>query len=145
MNEDPLLKIGGTSLRVYFVLLTRREPIGVRELQHELGLSSPSVAKHHLDRLLNLGLIEKVRGGYKAKPISHYSILLSAYMILLGSLVPRMIPYALLAMGGMIAYIVFFYPDIHLAPIVILMILGLLLLYDGLRMLRIVRTMKVKR
>jgi len=56
----------GKTLQIYWYLL--RDPsssVGVREVQRSLGLSSPSVAAHHLNKLLNLGLVEKtIRGEY---------------------------------------------------------------------------------
>ena len=56
----------GKTLQIYWYLL--RDPsssVGVREVQRSLGLSSPSVAAHHLDKLLTLGLVEKtIRGEY---------------------------------------------------------------------------------
>jgi len=50
----------GKTLLVYWYLL--RAPsssVGVREVQRALGFSSPSVAAHHLDKLLSLGLVDK--------------------------------------------------------------------------------------
>ena len=59
-------QLKGKTLQIYWYLL--RDPengVGVREVQRSLGLSSPSVAAHHLDKLLSLGLVEKsVRGEY---------------------------------------------------------------------------------
>lgn len=59
-------KLKGKTLQIYWYLL--RDPncsVGVREVQRSLELSSPSVAAHHLDKLLTLGLVEKtVRGEY---------------------------------------------------------------------------------
>jgi len=59
-------KLKGKTLQIYWYLL--RDPncsVGVREVQRSLELSSPSVAAHHLDKLLALGLVEKtVRGEY---------------------------------------------------------------------------------
>ncbi|MBI2184324.1 MAG: winged helix-turn-helix transcriptional regulator [Thaumarchaeota archaeon] len=46
-------------LRIYWLLITSSEPLGVREIQRGLGLSSPSVAFHHLDKLVESGLAEK--------------------------------------------------------------------------------------
>ncbi|MBI4257816.1 MAG: helix-turn-helix transcriptional regulator [Thaumarchaeota archaeon] len=52
-------------LRIYWLLLTSNEPLGVREVQRGLGLSSPSVAFHHLDKLVESGLAGKdVHGRY---------------------------------------------------------------------------------
>jgi predicted transcriptional regulator len=47
-------------------LLLKNDEVGVRELQKVLGFKSPSTAKHHLDRLVELGLAEKTLNGYKA-------------------------------------------------------------------------------
>lgn len=49
----------GKTLTVYLYLLKHGKAIGVREIQKELGFSSPSVAFHHLDKLLGLGVVEK--------------------------------------------------------------------------------------
>jgi hypothetical protein len=59
-------KLKGKTLQIYWYLL--KDPnssVGVRQVQRSLGLSSPSVAAHHLDKLLSLGLVEKsIRGEY---------------------------------------------------------------------------------
>ena len=59
-------QLKGKTLQIYWYLL--RDPdssVGVRQVQRALGLSSPSVASHHLDKLLSLGLVEKtIRGEY---------------------------------------------------------------------------------
>ncbi len=59
-------QLKGKTLQTYWYLL--KDPstsVGVREVQRSLGFSSPSVAAHHLDKLLSLGLVEKTsRGEY---------------------------------------------------------------------------------
>ena len=59
-------QLKGKTLLVYWLMLkSQSSPVGVREIQRELGFSSPSVAAHHLDKLLSLGLIDKtMRGEY---------------------------------------------------------------------------------
>jgi len=70
MTEASLAEIeselkGKTLLVYWFMLKSQSSPVGVREIQRALGFSSPSVAAHHLDKLLSLGLIEKsMRGEY---------------------------------------------------------------------------------
>ena len=49
----------GKTLTVYLYLLKHGKAIGVREIQKALGFSSPSVAFHHLDKLVELGVVEK--------------------------------------------------------------------------------------
>src|SRR5690348_17904937 len=44
-------ELKGLTLRVYWHLLkTKNETIGVRSIQRALGMSSPSVALHHLEK-----------------------------------------------------------------------------------------------
>lgn len=52
-------ELRGKTLQVYFYILHNGTAVGVREIQKELGFSSPSVAFHHLDKLINLGIVEK--------------------------------------------------------------------------------------
>ncbi|TLX95241.1 MAG: winged helix-turn-helix transcriptional regulator [Thaumarchaeota archaeon] len=43
--------------RIYWFMLSKKEPVGVREIQRGLGISSPSVVSHHLDRLKGAGIV----------------------------------------------------------------------------------------
>ena len=52
-------ELRGKTLTVYLYLLRHGKAVGVREIQKELGFSSPSVAFHHLDKLVGLGVVEK--------------------------------------------------------------------------------------
>ena len=53
-------ELKGKTLLVYWYLLQRStRGVGVREVQRALGFSSPSIAVHHLQKLLDLGLVEK--------------------------------------------------------------------------------------
>ncbi|MCK4243874.1 hypothetical protein KAX03_03310 [Candidatus Bathyarchaeota archaeon] len=57
-------ELKGTTLLVYWHLLkTRKQCVGVRELQRALGLSSPSVALYHLEKLRNLKVVKKDKSG----------------------------------------------------------------------------------
>jgi predicted DNA-binding transcriptional regulator len=53
-------ELKGKTLLVYWYLL--QEPthmVGIREVQRALGFSSPSIAVHHLEKLHDLGLVDK--------------------------------------------------------------------------------------
>ena len=57
-------ELKGKTLQIYWYML--RSPsshVGVREIQRALGLSSPSVAAHHLEKLVSLGLVDKTHIG----------------------------------------------------------------------------------
>ena len=61
---ETLLK--GNTLRVYWYLLSKPETlIGARQTQRALRFSSPALAVYHLDKLTDLGLIEKTNGEYR--------------------------------------------------------------------------------
>ena len=66
-SSDPALiesELKGKTLLVYWYLLrSAGSTVGVREVQRSLGFSSPSVAAYHLEKLLNLGLVEKNKTG----------------------------------------------------------------------------------
>ncbi|MFW9793938.1 MAG: hypothetical protein ACFFEE_06545 [Candidatus Thorarchaeota archaeon] len=60
-------ELRGNTLRVYWYMLSQNEPVGVREVQRAIGMSSPSVASHHLSKLVSLELVEK-------KPDNSYEV-----------------------------------------------------------------------
>ena len=61
-SDDGITKeseIHGTTLRVYWYMFRSRGPVGVRETQRSLTLSSASVALYHLEKLREIGVAEK--------------------------------------------------------------------------------------
>ena len=57
----------GKTMRVYALLLTR-DSIRMRDIQHELGFSSPSLVIHHLNKLMDADLVKKdAYGDYSVK------------------------------------------------------------------------------
>ena len=59
VNERIEYELRGKTLKVYLYVLKQGKPVGVREVQRELGFSSPSVAFHHIEKLTRLGIIEQ--------------------------------------------------------------------------------------
>lgn len=57
-------RLTGTTLKVYRLLYKEGKPLGLFEVQKMVGLSSPSVARYHLDKLLNQGLVLEKDGGF---------------------------------------------------------------------------------
>jgi len=66
-DEDKIASVlKGNTLRVYWhVLRSGDGAVGVRDTQRALGFSSPALAIYHLDKLVELGLVEKVGGEYR--------------------------------------------------------------------------------
>ncbi len=52
-------ELRGKTLKVYLHMLRRAKPVGIREVQRELGFSSPSIAFHHMEKLTRLGVVEQ--------------------------------------------------------------------------------------
>ena len=61
-KSDDVLK--GTTAEVYRFILTVGKPVGVREVQRALNLSSPSLALYHLSKLEEVGLLKRENGNY---------------------------------------------------------------------------------
>lgn len=58
-------QLKGNTLRVYWFLLSKSDGlVGARETQHALKFSSPALAVYHLDKLVELGLVESTSNGY---------------------------------------------------------------------------------
>jgi len=100
MGESPIEiaiepELRGNTLRVYWHMLTHNESVGVREVQRALNMSSPSVASHHLTKLISLDLVEQLSDNtYKVKQIVKVGVLQN-FIGFRGRFLPR---YAFVAM-----------------------------------------------
>ncbi len=93
----------GTSLKIYLTLLSSSEPLGVREIQHRVGLKSPSTAKYHLDRLRSYGLVKQLPDG-RYVAVKSGNPLTSIYLFFRASPIPRLLPITLAFTSFMITY-----------------------------------------
>jgi len=93
-EEKITSELKGNTLRVYWALLNSKDGIiGVRELQRQLGFSSPTLAAYHLNKLVDLELVAKKRGDYNLTREVKVGVL--KQFIKLGTfLLPRYIFYA---------------------------------------------------
>ncbi len=123
--DDPILLLGGTGLRVYMFLLQSSRPVGVRELQRAFGFKSPSTARHHLERLVELGLAKKTPNGYEAvKPKG----ILGIYVTVLGHLLPRTVSLAVFTVVATLIYALT--PGSDPAAIIVLASISLFVLWE---------------
>lgn len=95
-KENVASQLKGNTLRVYwFLLRSESDTAGARETQRALKFSSPALAVYHLDKLVDLGLVEKKHGEYRLLRKVDVGIL--RQFIKLGRLVlPRYVLYAML-------------------------------------------------
>jgi len=100
-------ELKGKTLLVYWYLLQQpTHTVGVREVQRSLNFSSPSIAVHHLQKLENLGLVEKKgTGEYVLEEEVKVGIL--RFFTRMGSfLVPRYLFYSVLFTTMLATYLI---------------------------------------
>ncbi len=103
--------IEGTTLTVYSYVVRQGKPIGTRDVMRGTGLSSPSVAHRHLQKLETLGLLQRNEyGDYIVKRKTK----VRGYMWVGRRLLPRMLIYAFAFMSVLILELVVL--AIHLEP-----------------------------
>ena len=99
--------VSGTTWDVYLYIITSRDPTGVRDVYRKLKLSSPSLAQYHINKLMDLHLIETTpEGRYKANEAEQIEALKS-FIILRGRLVPRLVFYGAILLGIVASYLLF--------------------------------------
>jgi DNA-binding MarR family transcriptional regulator len=107
IDEEKLAAdLKGNTLRVYLYVLKATGNVGVRETQRALGFSSPTLATYHLDKLVELGLLEKKYGEYTL--IREVKIgVLKQFMRIRSVMLPRHLFYATLFTTLLILYSVY--------------------------------------
>jgi hypothetical protein len=93
-EEKITSELKGNTLRAYWALLNSKDGvIGVRELQRQLGFSSPTLAAYHLNKLVELELVVKERGNYRLEREVKVGVL--KQFVKIGTfLLPRYVLYA---------------------------------------------------
>jgi DNA-binding transcriptional ArsR family regulator len=133
-------KLKGKTLQIYWHLLkTSSSSVGVREVQRSLGLSSPSVAAHHLEKLLSMGLVEKtVRGEYYLS--QEVKVGLLRFFTRMGRfLVPRYLFYSLWLSTMLVLYIILYQPtgSVHnIAALLFGIVANVILWFETVRLWR---------
>lgn len=117
-------ELKGKTLLVYWYLLQQpTHSVGVREVQRALSFSSPSIAVHHLQKLQDLGLVEKKgTGEYVLEEEVKVGIL--RFFTRMGRfLVPRYLFYSVLFTTMLTMYLVLCYIG-QIAPSFYAMLFG---------------------
>ena len=95
-SEEPENVLRGTTLEVYRLLLKSSKPLGVREIQRTLNLSSPSLAVYHLSKLEEAGLLKRENGDYTIN-----RVLLEDTVRIRRFLIPRYLFYLVFAISAL--------------------------------------------
>jgi repressor of nif and glnA expression len=97
----------GLTLKVYKFILGNDKPVGIREVQRALNLSSPTLALYHMNKLEETGFIKKELNGYVAD-----RIVLENFVRLRRVLIPRNFFYTVFLVTSLIFLGVFLRPPI---------------------------------
>ena len=96
-------KLEGNTLQVYSFVVKEAKPVGPREVMRGAGLSSPSVAYRQLQKLENLGLVEKNQyGDYVVREKAG----VTGHVWIGRNLVPRLMFYSFFFVGVLIAEVI---------------------------------------
>ena len=95
----------GLALKVYRFILKNDKPVGIREVQRGLNLSSPTLALYHMNKLEEAGLIKKEANGYVAD-----RIVLENVIRLRRILIPRNFFYMIFLITSLVMLAVFLRP-----------------------------------
>ncbi|MGD0027326.1 MAG: hypothetical protein ABSC91_00110 [Candidatus Bathyarchaeia archaeon] len=104
-ESDDVLR--GLTLKVYRFILKHDRPVGIREVQRGLNLSSPTLALYHINKLEEAGFIKKELNGYVAD-----RIVLRNLIRLRRVLIPRNLFYTVFFVTSLIFLVVFLRPPI---------------------------------
>ena len=99
-------EIHGTTLRVYWYLFKSPGTVGVRETQRALSLSSPSIALYHLEKLRELGVVDKNAGGEYSLRQQVQVGSLKAFLKVGHLILPRYLFYAVFLSTAVVVYCV---------------------------------------
>jgi hypothetical protein len=96
----------GNTAQVYRYAIKQRKPIGVREVQRALNLSSPTLAAYHLGKLEEAGLLKQTPEGYVVE-----RLVLENFVRLRQLLLPKYLFYFAVFATSVLLQIILFRPS----------------------------------
>lgn len=128
MSEEREL-LRGTTLKVYLFMVKHGKPVGIREVQKALKLSSPSLAAYHLSKLEEADLLKREGGDYIVNKVLLENMIKIRHM-----LIPRYFFYSLFAVLALIVELTFLRPPLltrwYLFSILVNLVLTLSFCYE---------------
>jgi DNA-binding Lrp family transcriptional regulator len=88
-------------------MLKANKPLGIREIQRELNLSSPSIVQYHLSKLEHEGLVKKESGNYVVN-----RVLLNSCIKISRFVIPRYLFYSVFMAVLLFSELTIFKPEI---------------------------------
>jgi predicted DNA-binding transcriptional regulator len=132
-RKDIESELKGKTLKVYLYLLQKREGVGPREVQRALNFSSPSLAMHHLEKLIRLGIVTKDNyGRYFVEQKVDVGIL-QAFVRVFGFTLPRYTFYASFFTTLLFSYILISFSSLNLYALISLLSSSIAFWYETFR------------
>ncbi|ACR40714.1 winged helix-turn-helix domain-containing protein [Saccharolobus islandicus] len=121
-------ELTGTARKIYLYLLRQKRPVGIRKIQKDLNLSSPSVVSYHIKKLIEDGLVKEVDEGYIVT-----KVILEDYIRFRSALVPRSIFLTSFLVSSLVIliYLIISHPfSADIFSLVIVFIITIISVYD---------------
>ncbi len=119
-SDISIKDVQGNTLIVYWFLLKSDGTHSAREIQRKTGISSSSLALHHLNKLIELGLVKKdIHGEYSVARKINLGIL-SLFSGKGKIFVPRFVFYAAFSSGLLLSSIYLFYYRLNTASVLLI-------------------------
>ncbi|TFG29985.1 transcriptional regulator [Candidatus Thorarchaeota archaeon] len=115
-------ELKGRTLLVYWYMIRANKPLGAREIQRETGLSSSSLALHHLNKLIELGLVKTDKYGQYIIARRVAPGLLSMYIGTGRLFAPRFVLYALFFTSIFVSSILLLFSRLDAVSVLLLIV-----------------------
>ncbi|MEM3566367.1 MAG: winged helix-turn-helix domain-containing protein [Candidatus Bathyarchaeia archaeon] len=124
----------GTTLRVYYYMLKKGKPVGIREVQRALRLSSPTLASYHLAKLEEAGIIKQTMEGYVVDKMIFRNLVRIRSL-----LIPKYLFFSIFFAAATVLHVVLFKPPVltkeYVFATVVMMIATLSYIYETCKIL----------
>jgi hypothetical protein len=131
-SEDEKEVLKGLTLRVYKYILRNDKPVGIREVQRSLELSSPTLALYHINKLEDAGFVKKQMNGYVADRVVLEDLVRFGRM-----LVPKNLFFTFFMVTSLIVSVVFLRPPVltgeYVFPLIVIVVATIASIYDTVR------------
>lgn len=128
-NDDQKNVLKGLTLKVYKYILKNDKPVGIREVQRVLGLSSPTLALYHMNKLEEAGFIKKQMNGYIADRIVLENLIRFRRM-----LIPKNLFFTVFMITSLIISVVYIRPPVltreYVFPLAVIVVATITLIYE---------------
>ena len=148
-NDDLISSLTGTALRVFLYSLKKAKNVSVRETQRDLGLKTASHSQYHLQRLEQLGFLEKnqnnrynLKEEYENLRSLKIGILTEIY-VFKGWMIPSLGFFSGFLASSLIITLLFYFLLSPLAGVIFGSIaLFMIFVYSGYRAIQIIKSFK---